>query len=122
MRVIIDTVNDKIIACGEGPINIQAPPGSQTYSMVQAPSGHLLLPVSDYAALQRFTAERNRLEQAPEPVSLPVLPPAAATTAPSTTGSSSSSSGPPASQQGFPCQASRSVSQSGVPDATGQDH
>ena len=99
-RVIIDTANKKFIMCGEGPVEIKAQLGSETFQLEQAPSGHLLLPISEFEALQRYEANRNRLEPRPESITLPVVSEAA---------SSSSSTVPlPAGTQGFPCSAGRS--------------
>ena len=72
-RAIVDTVNKRLIFCGPGPVEIKPPPGSDVYQMEQAPSGHLLLPISDYESLKRFQATRDRLQAAPEPMSLPVM-------------------------------------------------
>ena len=109
-RVVLDLVNKRMIMCGPGQCEIKPPPGSEVYQLEQAPSGHLLLPISDYDALQKYRATRDRLEAQPDPISLPVL---------SGTSSSSSSVPPVASTPGFPGSASHQLaSGSGIPDTT----
>jgi hypothetical protein len=43
-RAIIDTYHRQLIFVGPGGYKIQLSPGSKTYKLHQAPTGHLLLP------------------------------------------------------------------------------
>ena len=90
-RTIIDTINNKTYMCGPGEVQIIVPPGTEIYDCVSAPSGHMLLPVSDYDSLRRYEEKRDRLEAPPEPVVLPVI-----NEHPQASTSSSSSSAPAA--------------------------
>ena len=141
-RTIIDTINNRMYFCGEGPVEIRPPPGTEVYTLEQAPSGHLLLPISEYEALKRYKATRNHLEPGPDPISLPVLaeePSATSTTMPSATttatrstpstmtsstsasASSSSASAQLPSQLGFPNPTGQSAAGSlGFPSSAGQ--
>ena len=135
-RTIIDTVNNRMYFCGEGPIEIRVPPGTDTYQLVQAPSGHLMLPVSDYPQLHKYLANRDRLDQPPESVNLPVMEETATTTSTATSSStapttrtattsssSASSSSAPATLPGplgFPSQSGqRADGRVGFPTETG---
>eukprot|EP00974_Lingulodinium_polyedra_P060530 5835685-Lingulodinium_polyedra.AAC.1 len=51
-RAVIDIVNRKLYLCGPGDIKVELPPGSQTFQLEQSPSGHLLLPVSDFHTIK----------------------------------------------------------------------
>ena len=45
-NALIDVVNQKLIFVGPGGYKLQLPPGSTSYNLEKAPSGHLLLPCS----------------------------------------------------------------------------
>ena len=47
-RSILDLTKKQIHFCGPGEVQITLPPGSRTIDLEAAPSGHLLLPVSDF--------------------------------------------------------------------------
>ena len=54
-RAIIDFRNLQITFCGPEELPMQFPPGSDTFQLLQAPSGHLMLPCCEYD----FTRARN---------------------------------------------------------------
>ena len=54
---IIDTGNNKLHFPGPGGAQIQLSPGSETYDLIDAPSGHLLIPCCHY----------DKLKQKPKP-------------------------------------------------------
>ena len=56
---IIDTGNNKLHFPGPGGAQIQLSPGSETYDLLDAPSGHLLIPCCHYDKLKQ--------QQKPEP-------------------------------------------------------
>ena len=56
---IIDTGNNKLHFPGPGGAQIQLSPGSETYDLIDAPSGHLLIPCCHYDKLKQ--------KQKPEP-------------------------------------------------------
>ena len=58
-RGIIDTGNNKLHFPGPGGAQIQLSPGSETYDLIDAPSGHLLIPCCHYDKLKQ--------KQKPEP-------------------------------------------------------
>ena len=84
-RAVIDTIGMKLYLAGPGGISITASPGTEIFELEQAPSGHLLLPISNFrAALASREAGRDRLVSPPMHIHLPV------TEASSSTGASSS--------------------------------
>ena len=58
-RAIIDCGNNCIYFCGEGEIQIVLPPGSKQYPLESSPSGHMLLPISEFYALRNSTAQQQ---------------------------------------------------------------
>ena len=58
---------------GPGNANIELPPGSQTLQLKQGPSGNLLLPISEYQVFKADESARDRLQEAPAAMQLPVL-------------------------------------------------
>ena len=54
-RAIINTFTNELILCGPGGCVLSPSPGSERFQLKRAPSGHLLLPVSEY---QRITAKK----------------------------------------------------------------
>ena len=72
-RVILDLTTNMLHMLGPGNANIELPPGSQTLRMKQCPSGHLLLPISEYQAFKAYESARDRLQEAPAAMQLPVL-------------------------------------------------
>ena len=129
-RTIIDTVNNRMYFCGEGPVEIRPPPGTDVYTLEQAPSGHLMLPISEFESLKRYKATRDRLEPGPDPISLPVIAPGTTSTTPSsattsatasTSASSSSGSRPADRSAGVTQQIGQSADGSlGLPSPAGQ--
>ena len=71
-RAIIDTStsNPRLIFPGPGGVEITLSPGSESFELVQAPSGHLILPISDYAAAIRDARKRDRPTPPPPAVAL----------------------------------------------------
>jgi hypothetical protein len=69
-RTIIDTINLKLYMCGPGDTQIIAAPGTEVFQLEQSPSGHLILPVSDFAGAR--VSQRDRLANVPPSISLPV--------------------------------------------------
>eukprot|EP00973_Karenia_brevis_P067360 9369483-Karenia_brevis.AAC.1 len=47
-RSILDMINDKLYLIGPGDPQITLPPGSICLSLEQSPSGHLLIPCTEY--------------------------------------------------------------------------
>ena len=52
-RTILDLVNGTMWMCGPGDIDMEkaVPPGSQKLTLMKSSSGHLVLPVDQFAAL-----------------------------------------------------------------------
>ena len=48
-RSVIDVVTNTMYFMGPGDYTINQPPGSTKYNLVMSQSGHLLLPVSEFA-------------------------------------------------------------------------
>ena len=61
-RAILDMANKQLHLCAPGPVNIDLPPGSRTYCLEQAPSGHLLLPITDYLEAKRSQQDQQRFK------------------------------------------------------------
>ena len=57
---------------GPGDFTIVPSSGSQIYQLEQTPSGHLVLPVSNFAEAQQYERDRDQLLQAPAPMTLPI--------------------------------------------------
>ena len=53
-RAVLDLVNNELHLCGPGPVALQLPLGSASYSLTVSRSGHLLLPFTEYG---QVTAE-----------------------------------------------------------------
>ena len=49
-RSILDVINDKLYFIGPGDVQIILPPGSRTMDLEISPSGHMLLPCSEFGA------------------------------------------------------------------------
>ena len=49
-RALIDSIDSRLHMLGPGEYKIQAPAGSREYDMVDSPSGHMLLPVTEFDA------------------------------------------------------------------------
>jgi hypothetical protein len=56
-RTILDLVNNQMHFCGPGEITFNLPPGSESFQLEEAPSGHLILPICEY--LEADTVEDN---------------------------------------------------------------
>jgi hypothetical protein len=61
-RAIIDTVNSELILCGPGGCQLIPSPGSERFKLKRAPSGHLLLPVSDFKRAVAKTANSHNAD------------------------------------------------------------
>jgi hypothetical protein len=70
-RGIIDTWNRLLHFPGPGGVQITLPPGSRSFQLEDAPSGHMMLPTSDWARLKKKTGNRSEeLQPKPAPLSL----------------------------------------------------
>ena len=58
-RAIIDCANQEIILCGPGGCKIEPSPGSERLKLKRAPSGHLLLPVSEFRRINAGSTSRH---------------------------------------------------------------
>ena len=85
---IIDCRNKKMFFCGPGDAKIELPPGSMAISLEQAPSGHLILPISEYDQYKAHLARQSPTQPQQPTMTLPVSTPTASTS------TSSSSSAP----------------------------
>ena len=56
-NVLLDVKNGNFIVCGEGGYSMKLSPGSRLLRMTMAPSGHWLLPVSEWAKAQPSKAQ-----------------------------------------------------------------
>ena len=54
---IIDCRNRTMYLCGPGEAEIKPPPGTQKLKLEQAPSGHLVLPISEFGKYQEYVAQ-----------------------------------------------------------------
>jgi hypothetical protein len=72
-RAIVDTVNRQLHLCGPGPVELTLPPGTESFKLEQSPSGHFLLPVSEFQAAKRSAVNASRLEPRPPQLHLPVV-------------------------------------------------
>ena len=54
---IIDCRNRTMYLCGPGEAEIKPPPGTQKLKLEQAPSGHLVLPISEFVKYQEYVAQ-----------------------------------------------------------------
>lgn len=52
MRVVLDLVHDKWISLGPGGMELKLSPGSSVLDLHRAPTGHIMLPCSDWQKLQ----------------------------------------------------------------------
>ena len=53
--------------CGPGPLRLQLPPGSKSYQLEEAPSGHLILPCSRYLPKKNVSSEQQGLSRVQPP-------------------------------------------------------
>ena len=68
LRGVIDTFENppKLYCCGPGGYEIKLSPGSRTYPLYPAPSGHLILPTSEFDKVSKDSANQPR-ERALDP-------------------------------------------------------
>ena len=78
-RAVLDMVNQELIICGPGDVRLTPPPGSLTLPLTLSPSGHLILPITEFNNGKKAPANSQQSR------SFPYVP--------SGPGSSSSSSG-----------------------------
>ena len=69
-NAVIDCRTRRLYLCGPGDVEITPPPGSEVLQLEQAPSGHLVLPISAYHELERFQANRARAAPVPPALAL----------------------------------------------------
>jgi hypothetical protein len=62
-RGLVDTFSDppKMYLCGPGGYKVELSPGSRTYELARAPSGHLILPTSEFDKVRK--KDDNMLKQ-----------------------------------------------------------
>ena len=112
---LIDCRNKMLYLCGPGDAKIEPPPGTMVMRLEQSPSGHPLLPISDYG---RCKAWEDRCRAQGHPSNPEIALPATTPTTTSTTSSSSSSSSSSASAA--PAAPAESSSQLRPPVGTGR--
>ena len=63
MRGILDMYNNKLHFVGPGDLDWSFPPGTETFDLIEAPSGHLLLPCNLYsqAAMSKSNIDAKEL-------------------------------------------------------------
>ena len=89
---VIDCRNKRLYLCGPGDCEITPPPGTEIVQMEQAPSGHLVIPISEYAAYERYISNINAAAPQPDQLALHGQDVVGGSSAPSVPNSSSSSS------------------------------
>ena len=67
---LIDCRNKRLYLCGPGDCTITPPPGTEVVQMEQAPSGHLVIPISEYAAYERYINNMSAATPHPEQLAL----------------------------------------------------
>ena len=55
-RAVIDTINSRLYQLGPGEFKIIYPRGTRIFDLVDSPSGHMLLPVTEFDAIPRAGA------------------------------------------------------------------
>ena len=70
MRVVLDLVHDKWISLGPGGMEMKLSPGSQVLALQRAPTGHIMLPCTEWLQLK---AGINQPGLQPSTVALPTL-------------------------------------------------
>ena len=66
-RGLLDTFQDKLYFCGPGSYQITLSPGSRTFKLARAPSGHLVLPISEFTKLAKDKKNETRESLLREP-------------------------------------------------------
>ena len=56
--------------CGPGDVEIVPPPGTEVIQLEQAPSGHLVMPISEYVAYDKFVRGKSKAEPLPQELAL----------------------------------------------------
>ena len=98
-RGIIDTFSDppKMYFCGPGGYEIKLSPGSSTLPLYAAPSGHLILPMSEFSRVDGTDGNREKaLQPQPSDLHLPT------SIKPTTTDNDDESRAPPLDEQLVP--------------------
>ena len=62
-RAILDCYNKVLYLCAPGEVEIRVPEGSERLPLEQAPSGHLILPISNYETSNAFLRGQSRAER-----------------------------------------------------------
>ena len=62
-RAIFDCHNKVLYLCAPGEVETRVPEGSEKLPLGQAPSGHLILPISDYRVAVNSLADTNRAQR-----------------------------------------------------------
>ena len=62
-RAILDCFNKVFYLCAPGEVEIRVPEGSERLPLEQAPSGHLILPISSYEAANASLRGQSRAER-----------------------------------------------------------
>ena len=61
-RVVLDLTSNRMHLCGPGAVELSLPSGTETYQLETAPSGHLVLPCSNFQQASMST-QRPRMDQ-----------------------------------------------------------
>ena len=72
-RAVLDFTTLKVHFLGPGEANLEVSPGTQTFQCVFSPSGHMMLPIGEFAlaAIQRPTAKPKEIALASMTAPLP---------------------------------------------------
>ena len=60
--MVLDLTSNKMHLCGPGIVELSLPSGTETYQLETAPSGHLVLPCSNFQQAS-MSLERPRMDQ-----------------------------------------------------------
>ena len=60
--MVLDLTSNKMHLCGPGTVELSLPPGIETYQLEIAPSGHLVLPCSNFQQAS-MSLQRPRMDQ-----------------------------------------------------------
>ena len=52
-RALIDTIHSRLYLLGPGEFKVIYPTGTRIYDLVDSPSGHMILPVTEFEAMSR---------------------------------------------------------------------
>ena len=65
-RAVLDMVSNQLHFCGPGDVKLTLPPGTESYQLEVAPSGHLVLPIGDFEAADKAESDGSfKLDPSP---------------------------------------------------------